>query len=290
MDVWKSAWGLMVDGALSGDFTDGGELCYSHLPLATKTTEAMFAIPAFGGLYLLIRALARQGNSGLDLSHVTTVPRTSTDIFLGTLLAVVYLWELYYKVVTRKVIFMLQPCHVVALMQIIALWAPSGRGSVWLVTQMTGWLFGPLIALVTPDTSTLHLPWEVELYWIEHGLIVLVVPLYLLCRKGPTGVPRVHIMYPNIFVWIEAALGIQLYHWLVLHPVGHATWVNVNFMLCPPAGMDHLFELLGPLELYRSRMSLASLVMAWTVMVLYVSVAHLAAPLKTARGDSKKCR
>ena len=83
---------------------------------------------------------------------------------------------------------------------------------------MINCIHGPVTAIVLPVTKCLKLPFEVEIYWIQHILLV-VVPFYLLLedRDSREKITDYSAQSPFDWHWTLKAFGIWgLYHWIVL--------------------------------------------------------------------------
>lgn len=73
---------------------------------------------------------------------------------------------------------------------------------------------GSIMALVFPENDDLLLPFEQEMFWIEHWLIVLL-PLYLLMRFDGMLIKKVMMMRSSKSPWHSIAIG--LWWLLILH-------------------------------------------------------------------------
>ncbi|XP_049822166.1 transmembrane protein 164 isoform X2 [Aethina tumida] len=147
---------------------------------------------------------------------------------LLVLMSLIWGMEIGYKFSSRTVIYLLNPCHVTTAIQIYLLAATPSKVVTALFRFHLNLLNGPLLAFLFPETDTRILPLESAIYWIQHGMMV-VVPYYLL-RLG--GVYNVEPM--GDITWNVLSYSINvIYHFAILQIVAIPTEVNLNHMLCP---------------------------------------------------------
>ncbi|XP_001632987.2 transmembrane protein 164 [Nematostella vectensis] len=148
---------------------------------------------------------------------------------LLVLLCVTFAIEAGFKVATKQVIYLLNPCHVLNVLQIYLLAAKPSKHVLCLFRINMYILFGALLAVVFPVVNTRLLPFEVEIYWIQHLLILLIVPVFLIHCRGPFVMdPLLDISWGILTIVIYAT-----YMFLVLQPLGMLSEVNLNNMVCP---------------------------------------------------------
>jgi hypothetical protein len=126
------------------------------------------------------------------------------------------------------------------------------------------WITGAVVALAMPDMDR-DFPGEEAQFWLEHVLLVFVLPLYLTCRDGaaeanPEGVLGLLARERG---WGVPAMtrGTMMYYTpstLGLLPLARVFRVNTNYMLCAPA----------QIRMWGSRYMLY-----WTMSALPVAVA-----------------
>lgn len=147
---------------------------------------------------------------------------------LLVLVSMIFGMEIGFKFASKQIIYLLNPCHVTTAIQIYLLAAPPSRFVTAVFRVHLNFLNGAVLALVFPVTNSRQMPFEVEMYWVEH-IMMLVTPYYLL-RLG--GVYTVEDQWD--MSWTIMSLGILLiYHFLPLQLIGMLAQVNLNNMLCP---------------------------------------------------------
>ncbi|OWF56703.1 transmembrane protein 164-like [Mizuhopecten yessoensis] len=218
----------MFDWAYNGVNFDlagnGGEKCRNFIVLFQRILESIFACVVAG--FMIYPSLMR-----LTLPKKVT-PLEKTDRCGKRILLVVMCLtfgiELGFKLATGQMIYTLNPCHIVTIIQIYCLAAPPTRSLTVIFRLHLHLLTGAPIALLFPVTNTRLLPFEVHTYYIQHTLM-LVIPIYLLTIGG------VYTAEPFRDVnWSFIATGLQyIYHFIPLQLLAYVSLVNLNNMNCP---------------------------------------------------------
>jgi hypothetical protein len=176
---------LFVLGSIKQGGSWGGKECKSALSMDLHIKES-FAIIIL--LLLLIRFVNFKKISEDILVPTTNYyknnKRTKFHTIVSSFLSIVHIsmygMLIFYKFNVSSLINLFQPCHVILLLEGIAL-ASHGYLGVSVTLLILPALTGCLLALIFPDTSGLFQIFEESSYWYQHYLI-LTVPLYLLIR------------------------------------------------------------------------------------------------------------
>lgn len=236
-------WHFAISGVNQSLEGNGGPECVHFLPLWQKLVETMIAIPI--GIYGLYwshsrlhmpwlnrvnendnRESKQMTNCQYDDDDDDVVEQNRTDTIddnsrtrqsLLIVYCLVFTSELVYKFVSKTAIFLLNPCHLTTVMQLILLSMNSSR------RQTCRRLFrfhmytmpGALLALVFPILNTrqvrnllikhyivftltnisnnycssckiysfFQLIGEIVIYYAQH-LLIVIVPLYFIYQKG----------------------------------------------------------------------------------------------------------
>ncbi len=183
---------LLLDWSHGGiDFSEpgnGGVECRDHVPVDRRLWETVIGVATPGILLLTASILKSKSTSSNNQCNNNSNSRNYSllRLFLLVSLSFTFGIEVGYKFATKQLIFLLNPCHVTSLVQIYLLAMPSDYFG-WhdgLYKTMLHFLHGPMAAILFPVTEALKLPFEKEIYWIQHVLIVLVPLYFILVNDG----------------------------------------------------------------------------------------------------------
>ena len=263
-----------IHGALVQGGSWGGPECLLHVPFETHMIETagwlIFALVCYyafdiGGVLCNVEVKDSECKSHSAFETVV-------DTLLGCVHFGMYLHLLYFKTNSKAlIIVLLQPCHVILLLEGIAVISRSKIG-VKISLFILPALIGTLLAMLFPDTSGLEQYLEEPSYWMQHYLIQ-AVPLYLLCRRN--------FQVARMCTWKTVAAGLWILH--VLHytlyeGIDLVITVNVEFMLCPTGAMQTIFDQLPAAILwpsYRTPLTAVVLVVAPCMASSYILMSRL---------------
>lgn len=210
-----------VDHSLPGN---GGQDCIDFIP----TTQKIFETVIFICLGLLEIYLALPGLHLPRHVPVSKAPEPTGKKVLLVLMTLTFGTELGFKLATRQMIWILNPCHLVTAMQIYLLAAPPTRLTMAVFRCHMHCLSGAIIAILFPVINTRLLPFETEVYYIQH-ILMLVIPFYLI-RQGGVYSPE---SFSN-FSWASLSIGLLfVYHFTLMQSLAMLSLVNLNNMTCP---------------------------------------------------------
>ncbi|XP_011409793.2 PREDICTED: transmembrane protein 164-like [Amphimedon queenslandica] len=223
-----------VQGALYGGIRSdipghGGEECTNYLDRKLMLLDTGIATVLMAVTFTIgIRTC-----SPLPKAKDIKLPQSfRTQKLLLVLLTFVFGIELGFKLASKQVLYLLNPCHVITIALIYLLASSPSPTSVAVLRLVIHYLYGAFIAMILPDTHARHYHGEIPLYWIQHFMIFFVVPPYLVYSWGIKVLEPFKEMSWSFFT--GSIFGIH--HLYIMQPIGILTQVNLNFMLCPATG------------------------------------------------------
>jgi len=245
------------------DGLEGGPVCASTVPFILNVIEMV----GFGFFGILIYRRLATTRMNLGPLAVYSEKSDTLDKVIGVILTIVFTAEVSYKIITQKVMFLLQPCHIITAIMIYCLFSRS-RTSDWLFTMSMGCMFGPVSAMILPETSCLRLPFEVEVYWIQHS-IICSLPVYFLSRHSGK-----IAYFEHDWTWIlSSAIFAVIFHFIILSPIAVVTEVNINFLLCPPPLLPIPPQI--PPHFFRTATTFGSPIVSCAVAYIYILLARV---------------
>lgn len=203
---------VLVTGALSKGW--GGPECRAALPIKIHLAESAFwlAIAAivykFYDLPAKYKSLVTSVQNDLSKTPINKNARVF-ELALATVHFGMFAQIIYYKMNILSMVNMIQPCHVILLLQGIALFSTGSTGVIISLCVLPS-LTGTLLAMLFPDTGGLDQHLEMESYWIQHYL-VQAVPLYLLTRRDFVALKNASLLNVVCGLWILLLLHFSLY-------------------------------------------------------------------------------
>lgn len=219
MDFLKnSLWGN-VDW---NDFESGGETCYNYMSQEFRLFISFVMIPIY--FYLIKRYII------IDYSCKALQKPNYIEKVIGCSGIVVYLLTIFMKIHSRGLIYILNPCHTIGLLQSLVLLSKNSI-HMKIISDLTfNLLFCGLMAILTPLLVGLN-KLEVFFFFYEHYEILIINPIVIIF-----GGRYVSDNTFSLKTSIISSCFFGLYQRLFLFLIGSISFVNLNFILCPSNG------------------------------------------------------
>ncbi|KAG0321506.1 hypothetical protein BGZ99_003889 [Dissophora globulifera] len=174
--------------------------------------------------------MSRSPISQLFKAYVPPVKRSKIEISVMITLAASLLITVYQKWTRGGLLFLLQPCHMSAMLLITILAGPKDKK--WphvLLNIYFHIMWGTMLALLSPDLRDYNMFFEVENFFIEHYLLLLV-PVYMIWSNR-------YVIWPaSLDVALMSFSLFALYHSMILSTMALLKGMNLNYLLMPPPG------------------------------------------------------
>ncbi|KAG0371281.1 TMEM164 family-domain-containing protein [Gamsiella multidivaricata] len=168
--------------------------------------------------------------SKMFASYEPPLKKSKIEIAVMATLAISLMITVVQKWFRGGMIFLLQPCHMSAMMLIIILAGPKSKK--WphiLLNVYFHIMWGTMLALLSPDLRDYDLFFEIENFYIEHYLL-LFVPFYMIWSNR-------YVIWPvSIDVAFMSFSLFALYHSFILSSMALLRGQNLNYLLMPPPG------------------------------------------------------
>jgi hypothetical protein len=218
---------------------DGGPTCYKEMTVEFRVIVAIImAVVQYLFQRYLVNRLRNQRNKNGKPSTPEFEP-SRLEKFFGEFSLFIFAVQMCYKFPVGKGVFLLNPCHVVLLIQAYLLMTKKTEKHNVVYALLVSLIFSPWCGIIFAQYGELQGLYEVEMYWFEHFLSALINPLILII--GGRYRDR---QYFNFTYRLIGFAFFSLYHRVILLPTSLATWANLDQTLCH-AETDPLYPVLG---------------------------------------------
>ncbi|KRX98252.1 Twinkle protein, mitochondrial [Trichinella pseudospiralis] len=221
---------LIMGGVNFSDPSSGGEECFHYLTVYQRLLESALVLPVaiLQLCYIWPKVTSMEVPDAPNFRAYNNCKKLGS--FLLFILILVFAVEVSYKVRTGSLIFLLNPCHVATMLEILLfcenLLPPNVARLVFALVMY--FLPGATLALLFPVVTSRKLAGEVCIYWIQH-LIIVLCPVYLLSLGGVYSIESFYNF--NIYLLCHALM--TLYSFGPLQLISMLTNINLNNILCP---------------------------------------------------------
>ncbi|NWZ72280.1 TM164 protein, partial [Acrocephalus arundinaceus] len=219
-----------VDPSFAGN---GGPECAAFLSGQQRLLESLVFL-SVGTVEILVSLWKLRQQHARELENLLQQPQAKQESLgknvLLVLLCLIFGLEVGFKFATRTVIYLLNPCHVVTMMQVRLNLLPSCHPAGLPRSRGTHFLFWLLASCLAFGGRRVFLHQCHACSIIEREILqVLKKKIYIFCNKG------IYTPEPLCnFWWALLSTGFMfVYHFSILQILGLVTEVNLNNMLCP---------------------------------------------------------
>jgi TMEM164 family len=161
------------------EYADGGPICYEEMTVEFRLLMTLVSVVAQVIIICKLYPSILKSRE-MNLSLVKNLEPSMIEKFVGYCSIATLIIITYYKGNSGRLVFMLNPCHWVMLMQSYLLTTKKTKlGGLIFISYMR-WIFGPLCAMIFPDIVGFVQPYELEFFYVEHYLAACIGPLVLI--------------------------------------------------------------------------------------------------------------
>lgn len=217
------------------DFESGGQSCLLYMTDFFKILVTIITVPIYATLIqkLIYKTLFNKNSDDMyykDTSYnndILLMKKSSLiEKLFGLLGILVYCFTVYKKANSQSLLFMLNPCHTLGLLQSICLLLKKSKFTDSLVIITTNLLFCSVTALKSPNLVGLD-QLEIMFFFIEHFNVLFTFPFAIIYFGRFNDLPLF-----NITSLIISHCFFGLYQRVLLFPLSRLTLVNLNYTLC----------------------------------------------------------
>ncbi|KAK5821630.1 TMEM164 family-domain-containing protein [Linnemannia elongata] len=195
--------------------------------------------------------------SKLFAAYTPPAKKSKIEISVMVILAASLLTTVYQKWARGGLLYLLQPCHMSAMLLISILAGPKEKKWPHIFLNIYFHImWGTMLALLSPDLRDYDLFFEVENFFIEHYLLLLA-PVYMIWSNR-------YVIWPfSMDVALMSFSLFALYHSFILSTMALIKGQNLNYLLMPPPGPLQAFG-----KWYRPVMYLFCVLLTMTRFIL----------------------
>jgi len=149
---------------------------------------------------------------------------------MGVILITCLIIQTTYNLIMRPfrgIVIMLYPCHIITLCELYLIYGKNAQRLHHVFNVTIFYTFLTSLALMFPDTSSLHLPFHHTVFWTQH-ILIYVLPFYYTLTK------RFALDQSDTYYWLLGISTTGIFIWNVELLASMATSINVNYTLWPP--------------------------------------------------------
>ncbi|CAO3686930.1 unnamed protein product [Umbelopsis ramanniana] len=238
MDLWRSGYSAL--GNWITEFAPGvpTETDWSqsvvgswYVPPSQHGLELMCLslVFALGTTYYGLAAFGPGLNRKLLFNFAPTRKASLVERTLFAALVISLATTYIHKLIRGTTLFMLQPCHMSAILLILVMSWPDKSSPIphvlFNIYLHTYW--GTIAALLFPDLRDHYLIGETFNFFAEH-IIILILPFYMVYSGR-------YLVLPSSYkVAMFAFMLYGLYHSPLIHIVALKSTININYIFTPP--------------------------------------------------------